>query len=219
MAKPDGVVPGSIYLFRHGETEWSLSGQHTGTTDLPLLPEGEAAARELADILRHRRFERVLVSPLQRARHTAELAGLGDFEVEPLLREWDYGAYEGITTVEISERLGRPWEVFTDGVAPGETPGETVEEVAARAQQVIDKVWPNLERGNVALFGHGHALRVLTAVWLGENPRFGQHLILDAGSMSVLTHHRSTRCIGTYNLSPWRLLKDSTPDSTPDSTT
>ena len=79
MAKPDGVVPGSIYLFRHGETEWSISGQHTGTTDLPLLPEGEAAARELGEILRHRRFERLLVSPLQRAHHTAELAGLGDF--------------------------------------------------------------------------------------------------------------------------------------------
>ncbi|ADU48325.1 histidine phosphatase family protein [Intrasporangium calvum] len=211
MAKPDGVVPGSIYLFRHGETEWSISGQHTGSTDLPLLPEGEAAARELGEILRHRRFERVLVSPLQRARHTAELAGLGDFEVEPLLREWDYGAYEGITTAEISERLGRPWEVFADGVTPGDTPGETVDEVATRGQQVIDKVWPALERGDVALFGHGHALRVLTAVWLGTTPRFGQHLILDAGSMSVLTHHRSTRCIGTYNLSPWRLLKDSTP--------
>ncbi|GAA6526880.1 histidine phosphatase family protein [Intrasporangium sp. DVR] len=208
MAHPDGVVPGSIYLFRHGETEWSLSGQHTGTTDLPLLPDGEAAARELADILRNRRFERVLVSPLQRARHTAELAGLGDFEVEPLLREWDYGAYEGITTAQISEQLGRPWEVFVDGVVPGDTPGESVDEVAARAQQVIDKVWPSLERGDVALFGHGHALRVLTAVWLGRSPRFGQHLILDAGSMSVLTHHRSTRCIGTYNLSPWRLLKD-----------
>jgi probable phosphoglycerate mutase len=209
MAKPDGVVPGSIYLFRHGETEWSLSGQHTGTTDLPLLPAGEAAARELAGILRQRHFERVLVSPLQRAKHTAELAGLGDFEVEPLLREWDYGAYEGITTQEISARLGRPWEVFVDGVAPGDTPGETVEQVADRAQQVIDRVWPDLARGNVALFGHGHALRVLTAVWLDADPRFGQHLILDAGSMSVLTHHRATRCIGTYNLSPWRLLQDS----------
>jgi broad specificity phosphatase PhoE len=90
--RSDGVVPGNIYLFRHGETSWSLTGQHTGTTDLPLLPEGEQAAVELRDILRGRRFERVLVSPLQRARHTAELAGLGDFEVEPLLREWDYGA-------------------------------------------------------------------------------------------------------------------------------
>lgn len=210
MAKPDGVVPGSIYLFRHGETEWSLSGRHTGTTDLPLLPEGEAAARELGEILGCRVFERVLVSPLQRARHTAELAGLRGLEVEPLLREWDYGGYEGLTTVEISAELGRPWEVFVDGVVPGDTPGETIEAVAARAEQVIDKVWPSLERGDVALFGHGHALRVLTAVWLGRSPRFGQHLILDAGSMSILTHHRSTRCIGTYNLSPWRLLRNST---------
>ncbi len=208
MAKPDGVVPGSIYLFRHGETEWSLSGQHTGTTDLPLLPQGEAAALELGGILRERPFERVLVSPLQRAKHTAELAGLGDFEVEPLLLEWDYGAYEGITTEQISARLGRPWEVFVDGVVPGVTPGETVEQVADRAQQVIEKVWPDLARGNVALFGHGHALRVLTAVWLDTDPRFGQHLVLDAGSMSILTHHRTTRCIGIYNLSPWRLLQD-----------
>jgi probable phosphoglycerate mutase len=209
MVKPDGVVPGSIYLFRHGETEWSLSGQHTGTTDLPLLPQGEAAARELAEILRNRAFERVLVSPLQRARHTAELAGLGDFEVEPLLREWDYGAYEGITTLDISAQIGRPWEVFRDGVAPGDTPGESVEEVSARAQQVIDKVWPALASGDVAIFGHGHALRILTATYLGVDPRFAQQLVMDPGSMSVLTHHRATRCIGTFTISPWRLLKDS----------
>jgi probable phosphoglycerate mutase len=208
MAQRDSAVPGDLYLFRHGETEWSLTGQHTGTTDLPLLPEGEQAACELADILRARTFTRVLVSPLQRARRTAELAGLGDFEVEPLLREWDYGAYEGITTKQISAEVGHPWEVFVDGVKPGVTPGETVEQVAARGQQVIDKVWPDLQEGNVALFGHGHALRVLTAVYLGVDPRFGQQLVLDAGSMSVLTHHRSTRCIGSFNLSPWRLLKD-----------
>jgi probable phosphoglycerate mutase len=207
MAKPDGVVPGNLYLFRHGETEWSLSGQHTGTTDLALLPEGERAARELADIISDHPFERVLVSPLQRARRTAELAGLGDFEVEPLLREWDYGAYEGVTTAEISARLGHPWEVFVHGVVPGDTPGETVDQVGARAQQVIEKVWPALSRGDVALFGHGHALRILTATWIGVDPRFAQHLVMDAGSMSVLTHHRTTRCIGTFNISPWRLLK------------
>ena len=208
MVSPDGVVPGNIYLFRHGETEWSVSGQHTGTTDLPLLPEGERAARELGDILSGHRFERVLVSPLQRARRTAELAGLADFEVEPLLKEWDYGAYEGITTRDISERIGRPWEVFVDGIEPGVTPGETVEEVSARAQQVIDKVWPSLERGDVALFGHGHALRILTATYLRMDPRFAGQLVMDAGSMSVLTHHRATRCIGTFNISPWRLLRN-----------
>ncbi len=208
MAKPDGVVPGNIYLFRHGETEWSLSGQHTGTTDLPLLPEGEQAARELADVLKNHHFERVLVSPLQRAKRTAELAGLGDFEVEPLLREWDYGAYEGITTKEISARIGHPWEVFVDGVEAGDTPGETIDEVSHRAQQVIDKVWPDLSNGDVALFGHGHSLRVLTAAYLRIGPRFGSQLVLDAGSMSVLTHHRNTRCIGMFNLSPWRLMQD-----------
>lgn len=208
MAKPDGAVPGNIYLFRHGETEWSLSGQHTGMTDLPLLPEGEQAARELKDVLRHHRFQRVLVSPLQRARRTAELAGLGDFEIEPLLREWDYGAYEGVTTKEISAQIGHPWEVFVDGVEAGDTPGETIDEVAHRAQQVLDKVWPILSNGDVALFGHGHALRVLTATYLRLGPRFGAQLVLDAGSMSVLTHHRSTRCIGMFNLSPWRLMKN-----------
>lgn len=204
----DGVLRGNLYLFRHGETEWSLTGQHTGTTDLPLLPQGEQAARELGDILKGQRFEMVLSSPLQRARRTAELAGLGDFEVEPLLREWDYGAYEGITTPDISRQLGHPWELFEDGVVPGATPGETLEQVAERCQQVIDKVWPSLERGDVALFGHGHALRVLTATYLQVDPHFATHLVMDAGSMSLLTHHRATRCIGAFNISPWRLLPE-----------
>lgn len=207
MPLPDGVVPGNLYLFRHGETEWSLTGQHTGTTDLPLLPQGEEAARELADILRGHEFEEVLVSPLQRAKRTAELAGLGDFQVEPLLREWDYGAYEGVTTADISKQLGHRWELFDDGVVPGATPGESLEEVADRCQQVIDKVWPALERGDVALFGHGHALRVLAATYLQVDPRFGAQLVMDAGSMSVLTHHRATRCIGSFNISPWRILQ------------
>ena len=131
---------------------------------------GRGRPRELGEILQNRAFERVLASPLQRARHTAELAGLTDVEVEPLLREWDYGAYEGITTADISARLGRPWEVFVDGVVPGDTPGETLEEVAARAQQLIDTIWPSLERGDVAVFGHGHALRVLTRGVAGPQP-------------------------------------------------
>ncbi|WP_347350861.1 histidine phosphatase family protein [Intrasporangium sp.] len=207
MRAPDGVLPGNIYLFRHGETQWSLTGQHTGTTDLPLLPEGERAARELAEILHGHPFEQVLVSPLRRARRTAELAGVGRFEVEPLLREWDYGAYEGITTPQISSRLGHQWELFADGVVPGATPGETVEQVSARCQQVIDRVWPGLEHGDVALFGHGHALRVLAATYLQVDPRFAAHLVMDAGSMSVLTHHRATRCIGAFNISPWRIFR------------
>lgn len=210
----DRDVPGSIHLFRHGETEWSLTGQHTGTTDLPLLPEGVTAARELGEILHHRPFEKVLVSPLRRAKETAELAGLGDFVVEPLLREWDYGAYEGRTTRDISADLGRPWELFVDGVVPGVTPGESIGHVAQRARTVIDGVMPILAHGDVALFGHGHALRVLSAVWLGVDPGFGQHLSLDAGSWSVLTHHRSTRVLGMYNLSPWRLF---TPEDSPGS--
>lgn len=204
--RADGVVKGNLYLFRHGETEWSLTGQHTGTTDLPLLPQGEQAARELAEILHGHHFERVLVSPLQRAKRTAELAGLPVFEVEPRLREWDYGAYEGRTTHEISAEIGHRWEVFVDGPVPGDTPGESLQQVADRGQQVIDEVWPNLEHGDVALFGHGHALRILAAVYLQVDPAFAAQLVMDPGSMSVLTHHRATRCIGAFNISPWRLL-------------
>ena len=209
MASPDGVVPGNIYLFRHGETEWSLTGQHTGTTDLPLLPEGEAAARELADVLRKQRFERVLVSPLQRAKRTAELAGLGDFEVEPLLREWDYGAYEGITTKQISAEIGRPWEVFVDGVRPGVTPGETVEQVVgacpAGHRQGVARPRARRRRALRPRPRAARAHRDLPRVSTRASARTSSST---PGSMSVLTHHRSTRCIGMFNLSPWRLLSE-----------
>jgi probable phosphoglycerate mutase len=207
MRPPDGVVRGNLVLVRHGETEWSRTGQHTGTTDLPLLPTGEAAAARLATLLKTFDLVRILVSPRQRARRTAELAGahdLGRVEVDERLVEWDYGGYEGLTTPQISEQLGRPFEVFDDGVVPGATPGESLEQVADRARSVLHDVLPELERGDVALFGHGHALRILAAVYLEAEPAFGSRLVMDAGSLSTLTHHRRTRCLGAWNVSPER---------------
>jgi len=184
---------------RHGETEWSKSGQHTGLTDVPLTAEGEAAARRTGTLLRERSFVRVLTSPLQRARRTAELAGLADIEVDPRLVEWDYGGYEGLTTAQIRERLGHPWTVFHDGVVSGDTPGETVESVAARAAAVLSDVRGDLERGDVALVGHGHQLRILTAVFLRQEVRMGAQLLLDAGSVSVLEYEREQPAIRTWN--------------------
>src|SRR4051795_11252944 len=133
---------GSLVLLRHGETEWSKSGQHTGLTDIPLTERGEDLARDTASLLKGRTFTAVLTSPLVRARRTAELAGLEGAEVEPRLVEWDYGGYEGLTTPQIRERVGYPWTVFHDGVVPGDTPGETVHDVAARVRGVIDRILP-----------------------------------------------------------------------------
>jgi probable phosphoglycerate mutase len=190
---------GHLVLLRHGETEWSKSGQHTGVTDLPLLPEGEEAAKRVAKLLEGWRFEKVVVSPLQRARRTAELAGLTEYTIDPRLVEWDYGGYEGLTTKEIRARLGYLWTVFADGVVAGDTPGETVEEVAARASAVLRDVIPILEDGNVALVGHGHYLRILATVFLRQEVRMGAQLLLDAGSISVLEWEREQPAIRTWN--------------------
>lgn len=187
-------------LLRHGETEWSRDGLHTGTTDLPLTPAGRAAASAAADRLRALDVRPVLTltSDLRRARDTAELAGL-DAEVDPDLREWDYGGYEGRSTAQIRAELGRDWDVFRDGVVPGETPGETVEEVAARASRVIERVLPRLADGDVVLVGHGHTSRILAGVWLRTSPRLGAALVLDAASLSVLGFHREDRVIVSWN--------------------
>ena len=193
---------GSLVLLRHGETEWSRSGQHTGLTDVPLTPRGEELAREAAPLLRGRTFAAVLTSPLMRARRTAELAGLTGAETEPRLVEWDYGGYEGLTTPEIRARVGHTWTVFANGVVPGDTPGETVQDVAGRARGVIDRVLPLLDDGDVALVGHGHALRVLASVFLEQDPCFGAQLILDAGSVSVLGHEHGVRAVQSWNRTP-----------------
>ena len=190
---------GHLVLLRHGETEWSKSGQHTGTTDLPLLPEGEEAARRVAKLLQGWTFDKVIVSPLQRARRTAELAGLTEYTIDPRLVEWDYGGYEGLTTREIRAQLGYMWTVFDNGVVPGETPGETVEAVAARAAGVLRDLMPTLENGNVALVGHGHCLRILATVFLRTEVRMGAQLLLDAGSISILEWEREQPAIRTWN--------------------
>jgi broad specificity phosphatase PhoE len=190
---------GSLVLLRHGETEWSRSGQHTGRTDVALTARGEQLGAQTGKLLQGRVFSLVLTSPLQRARRTAELAGLGEARVDDNLMEWDYGGYEGLTTNEIRERVGHPWTVFGDGVIPGATPGESIEEVAARCCKVIDRAVPFLSTGDVALVGHSHCLRILTAVFLGQELGFGSQILLDAGSVSVLGWEREVRVIVSWN--------------------
>jgi probable phosphoglycerate mutase len=196
---PARTHDGRLILVRHGRTEWSVSGQHTGTTDLPLLPEGEEDARRLGTRLAAFDIGLALASPLARARRTAELAGFGDAEVDDDLREWDYGGYEGRTTADIRDELGHDWAVFEHGVVPGKTRGETVEEVSARASRVLDRVAPVLEERDVVLFGHGHALRILAATYLRREARFGAQLLLDAGAMCVLETEREQPAIRLWN--------------------
>lgn len=194
---------GRLVLVRHGQTEWSRDGKHTGLTDLPLLDSGKEDAAALRPYLERLDFARVLSSDLTRARQTAELAGLQP-QLDPDLREWDYGGAEGRTTADLRTELGEDWDVF-DGVPEGDTVGETVEEVAARASRVIASVRP-LVRGDgsnptdVCLVGHGHALRILTAVWLGHSPHLAAQLMLDAGSLSVLGFYREAPCIIAWNV-------------------
>ncbi|MGY2074999.1 histidine phosphatase family protein [Blastococcus sp. SYSU DS0828] len=179
---------GELVVLRHGQTEWSRSGQHTGATDLPLLPEGEEQARSLRAALGRRSFAEVRVSPLQRARRTAELAGLTATAVDGDLVELDYGGYEGRTTAEISEELGREWSIWRDGTADADVPGETLADVGARVDRVLDRVRDRLPDGDVALVAHGHVLRVLTARWLGLAPEAGALFALPAGRYGVLGH-------------------------------
>lgn len=181
-----------VVLVRHGQTEWSRDGRHTGSSDIPLLPVGEADARALGARL-ERPFGLVLTSPLQRAARTAELAGL-TAEVEPDLVEWDYGPEEGRATAQARET--RPgWSVWDDvGL------GETLEQLADRQRRVLARVEPVVERGeDVCLIGHGHALRVLAACWLRLGPHVGQQLVLGAGSLSVLGHEHGDPAILTWN--------------------
>lgn len=196
------VPTGRLVLVRHGETQWSRSGQHTGFTDLPLLPDGEADARGVRPLLEAFDIGHVRCSPRRRARHTAELAGLTVDVVDEDLREWDYGGYEGRTTAEIRADLGYPWTVFEHGVVPGETPGETVEEVAARGSRVLQAVAPLLDGRDVALVGHGHALRILTGVFLRSDPRLGRHLDFATGSVCVLGHHHEDPVIQAWSRRP-----------------
>ena len=191
---------GEIVVLRHGQTEWSLSGQHTSVTDLPLLPEGEEQARRLRGELGDRRFAAVWVSPRLRARRTAELAGLTATGTDEDLVELDYGGYEGRTTKEISAEMGRTWSVWVDGTIPGETPGETLADVGARVDRVLDRARPLLQDGDVALIAHGHVLRILTARWLGLEPRAGALFALPAGSYGVLGHEHARPALTGWGL-------------------
>ena len=182
-----------VYVIRHGETEWSLSGQHTGTTDLPLTENGRKLAKLLQPMLANHSIDRVLTSPLQRARETCQLAGFGEkAEVDTNLVEWNYGEYEGITTKQIHDK--RPgWVIFTDGCPGGETP----EEVGARADRIITKA--RTTRGNVALFAHGHILRVLVARWLGLPASGGRYFLLHTGTLNVLSYYRGIPAVKIWN--------------------
>ena len=191
---------GEIVVLRHGQTEWSRSGQHTSVTDLPLLPEGEEQARRLGDSFRGRRWAEVWVSPRQRAARTAELAGLVPTGVDEDLVEVDYGGYEGRTTKEISAELGREWSVWRDGIVPGTTPGETLAEVGTRVDRVLAKARERLDDGDVVLVAHGHVLRVLTARWLGLEPQAGALFALPAGSYGILGHEHARPVLTGWGL-------------------
>jgi probable phosphoglycerate mutase len=178
--------PGQVYVVRHGETEWSLSGRHTGLTDLDLTEAGVAEAAHLRAALDSHRFVEIRVSPLRRAARTAEIAGLVPAVPDPDLMERDYGAYEGLTTPEIVDSLGRPWSVWTDGVPRGDTPGEALDQVADRADRVLDRIRPRLADGDVALVAHAHSLRVLTARWLGLRATAARLFRLETATYGVL---------------------------------
>lgn len=180
-----------LWLVRHGETDWSKTGRHTSTTDLPLTAEGEAVAKELAPRLAGQEFGLVLSSPRTRARRTAELAGFAEPEVTEDLVEWDYGSYEGVTTPEIRESVPG-WTVWTHP-SPG---GEPAAQVGERLDRVVDRV-RGVERALV--FGHGHALRALTARWLGLPVAAGAHLRLDTATLSVLGFERENPVILRWN--------------------
>jgi probable phosphoglycerate mutase len=174
-----------IYLARHGETAWSLSGQHTGVTDIPLTEHGEQNARNLGERLRDTHFVKVFTSPLQRARRTCELAGFGSHvEIDPDLAEWNYGDYEGKRTADI--RIDRPdWFLFRDGCPGGEAP----DEIGARADRVITRL--RSISGEVLVFSHGHFLRVLASRWLGNPASDARLLLLTTASLSVLGYEHN----------------------------
>ncbi len=187
-----------IWLVRHGETEWSKSGQHTGRTDIPLTPEGEQQGKALARHLAGHPFALVLTSPLSRARETCRLAGLdAKAEVSDDLREWNYGIYEGVTTASV--RAKQPGWTIWDSPVPE---GETVDQVGERCRRVIARA--AAVDGDVALFAHAHFLRILGACWTGLPPIEGRHLTLGTASISILGYERETRVIQVWN-QDWRL--------------
>ncbi|WP_405923337.1 histidine phosphatase family protein [Streptomyces sp. NBC_00035] len=191
---------GDLLLVRHGETEWSVSGQHTSWTDLPLTQRGEEQAKSLAPLLADRTFALALTSPLGRAIRTAELAGLYGAVPDPDLHEWDYGAYEGITTVEI-HRTRPDWYLWNDGVPPGspDHPGESPTEVGQRADRVLSRIDTALADGDVVLVAHAHFLRVLAARRLGLPAADGRLFQLATGTVSRLSTEHGRPVIAQWN--------------------
>jgi broad specificity phosphatase PhoE len=185
----------NVFAIRHGETAWSLTGQHTGTTDIPLTNKGRRLAERLRPVLAKNAFGLVLCSPMQRARETCELAGLSDGSViDSDLVEWNYGEYEGLTPKQIHE-VAPDWLIFRDGCPGGEAP----EQVGARADRVIAR--SRAVDGDVALFAHGHVLRVLVARWIGLPAAGGQHFLLGTGTLCVLGYYRDIPAIRVWNRS------------------
>jgi probable phosphoglycerate mutase len=194
---------GELILLRHGETEWSLAGKHTGRTDVPLTARGEAHAKALAPLLSRHHIVAVFTSPARRAVSTAALAGLDHAQSSPDLWEWDYGGYEGLTTPQIQET--RPgWYLWRDGVIPGDAdhPGETIEQVAHRVGRMLARVVPMLADGDVALVAHGHVLRVLTACYLRLPPADGRLFRLDTGTVSTLGTEHAEPVMMSWNVPP-----------------
>jgi broad specificity phosphatase PhoE len=197
---------GELLLIRHGETEWSRSGQHTGRTDIPLTETGVEAAARLEPFVARRAVIAAYTSPASRAIETAALVGLGRAVPDPDLQEWDYGGYEGRTTADI-QRERPDWYLWRDGVVPGDAahPGETVAHVGARADAVLGRARPLLAEGDVALIAHGHMLRVLTARWLGLEPAGGRYFRLDTGTLGTLGTEHEQPVITSWNVPYARL--------------
>jgi broad specificity phosphatase PhoE len=188
-----GMDSQQVYLIRHGETEWSLTGQHTGITDIPLTENGRRLAMRLKPILAKQKFVMVLTSPLKRARDTCEVSGLGAAaHIDNDLVEWNYGEYEGLTSHEIRKRTPG-WLLFDHGCPGGETP----EQVGDRADRII--VRARGQHGNVALFAHGHLLRVVAARWLGFAAGAGRHFLLDTGTLNILSYYQGIPAIKEWN--------------------
>jgi broad specificity phosphatase PhoE len=194
-------VTASVWLIRHGETEWSRDLRHTGMTDVPLTAEGEKQADAVRSELNGVAPALVLCSPLRRARETARLAGLTPEAFTDDLLERDYGAWEGRTTKEIRETLGNPqWTVWTSPMEPGATPGETLDQVAVRVDRVIERCLPVVQGGgDCVLVAHGHVLRILTARWLGLPPLDGQLFALDPARLSALGFEHENHVIRQWN--------------------
>lgn len=196
---------GDLLLVRHGETEWSRTGQHTSWTDLPLTEHGREAARALAPLLLSHRIAAAFTSPLRRARETAELAGCADARVEPDLREWDYGGYEGVTTDQI-QRTRPGWFLFADGVTPGPPghPGESPEDVGMRADRMLAKAHAALAEaeGSVILIAHGHILRALTARYLKLSPSSGALFQMATGTIARLSTEHGRPVLAGWNVRP-----------------